>query len=296
MALSKDTNYKNLYFPDDLQSGKMPLMQMICNTPRNNLNDSFFVWLPVPLNLQFADAATYNDAELNAAGMIGGALSAAATGGIAGASNYLGNLKGSIPNSLSELGQLASSMAPLNENVKSAISIGLGTTLNKNITSEFTGMATRRFQFAFKFMAKSKSESEMIRNISRAFRIGLYAEGNTLQLKYPPTWSINFLDGNGSVLEYIPKIYECYLETLNVSYNQSANVWFSDGAPLECDLSLSFIETRALTAEDIRSLDDAPFNRLASQVNFNNFDASSIPSGRDNLNAGPGADFSVGRV
>lgn len=292
MALSKDTNYKNLYFPDDLQSGKMPLMQMICNTPRNNLNDSFFVWLPVPLNLQFADAATYNDAELNAAGMIGGALSAARSGGITGASNYLGNLKGSIPNSLPELGQLAASMAPLDESVKSAISIGLGTTLNKNITTEFTGMATRRFQFAFKFMAKSKSESEMIRNISRAFRIGLYAEGNTLQLKYPPTWSINFLDGNGSVLEYIPKIYECYLETLNVSYNQSANVWFSDGAPLECDLSLSFIETRALTAEDIRSLDDEPFNRLASQVNFNNFDASSIPLGRDNLNAGPGTDFS----
>jgi hypothetical protein len=296
MALSKSTNFGTLYFPDDLRSGSRPLMQLVCNSVRSDYHDSFFVYLPVPLNLQFADAATYNDAELNAAGMIGGALSAARSGGITGASNYLGNLKGSIPNSLPELGQLAASMAPLDDSVKSAISIGLGTTLNKNITTEFTGMATRRFHFAFKFMAKSKSESEMIRNISRAFRIGLYADGNSLQLQYPPTWTIRFLDGNGSDLEYIPKIYECYLETANVSYNQTANIWFSDGAPLECDLSLSFIETRALTAEDIRSLDDAPFNKLASQVNFNNFDASSIPSGRDNLNAGPGADFSVGRV
>jgi hypothetical protein len=272
MALSKSTNFGTLYFPDDLRSGSRPIMQMICNTPRNNYNDSFYVYLPVPLNLQFADAATYNDTELGTAGgMISGLASAASSGGTAGASNYLSNLKGNIPNSLSGLGQLAASAMPqLGDSVKSAVSIGLGTTLNKNITTEFTGMGTRRYSFAFKFMAKSKNESEMIRNISRAFRIGLYAEGNSLQLQYPPTWSIYFLDGNGSDLEYVPKIYECYLETVNVSYNQTANIWFSDGAPLECDLSLTFIETRSLTASDIKSLDDAAFSKTLQGINFDN--------------------------
>jgi hypothetical protein len=272
MALSKSTSFGTLYFPDDLRSGSRPLMQMICNTARNNYNDSFMVYLPVPLNLQFADAATYNDTELGAAGgMVAGLASAANSGGTAGASNYLSNLKGNIPNSLSGLTQLAASAMPqLGDSVKSAVSIGLGTTLNKNITTEFTGMGTRRYSFAFKFMAKSQNESEMIRNISRAFRIGLYAEGNSLQLKYPPTWSIYFLDGTGADLEYIPKIYECYLETVNVSYNQTANIWFSDGAPLECDLSLTFIETRSLTASDIKSLDDAPFSKMLQGVNFDN--------------------------
>lgn len=298
MALSKDIISGDLVFPDELGSGAVPIMQFICNTPRQNYNDSFMIFLPMPQNLQFADAATYGDAELNTlGGAVAGLSAAAKSGGLAGATNYMKGLKGNIPSSLSELVQLgASAMPQLSQSVQQAVSIGTGTTLNKNINTEFTGMSTRRFQFAFKFMAKSKSESATIRNISRAFRIGLYAEGNILQLKYPPTWSINFLDGSGAVLEYIPKIYECYLETLNVSYNQSANVWFSDGAPLECDLALTFIETRALTAEDIKSLDDEPFVKSVKGITFDNFDASTISAGRDTLNSGPEINFNETRI
>ena len=259
MSLTHSANFGTLYFPDDLQLGSRPIMQLVCNTKRDSYNDSFVIFLPMPVNLQFSDAATYNDAELGMAGMVGGALGAAKGGGIKGVGNYLGSLGNSIPRSLGDLAQLSTALSPLDDSVKSAVSIGLGTTLNKNITTEFTGMATRRYSFAFKFMAKSESESGMIRNISRALRMGLYAKGNTIQLDYPPIWSIYFLDGDGSPLEYIPKIYECYLDTLTSSYNQAANLWFSDGAPLECDLAFTFIETRALTANDIRSLDAAPF-------------------------------------
>lgn len=259
----KGTDFGVMYFPNDLLNAKRPIMSMKCNKSRQNINDSFWIYLPMPQSLQFSDSASYNDSELGMAGMATGALGAASSGGMSGAGNYVANaLKGAIPNSVGELGQLVAQMAPLPDEVKSAVSIGLGTTLNKNITTEFTGMATRRFAFQLKFMSKSQSESQTIRNICRAFRIGLYAEGNSLQLQYPPTWSINFLHGTGSNLEYVPKIYECYLDTMSATYNSSTNLWFEDGAPLECDLNLTFIETRALTAADIKDLDDAPFESL----------------------------------
>jgi hypothetical protein len=280
MALTKSTSFNSLYFPPELANDSRPLVQFSCNKARSNYNDAFSIFLPIPQSLQFSDAATYNDVELNIAGALGGALSAAQTGGITGASNYLAKTAAnSLPSSLGELGQLAATMTPLPESVRSAVNIGLGTTLNKNITTEFTGMATRQHAFQFKLMSKSMQESETIRNIARAFRIGLYADGDTLQLNYPPTWSISFLHKSGTVLEYIPKIYECYLSGMTSSYNQTANLWFSDGAPLECDINLTFVETRALTAGDIKSLDDEPFSSSKSQtsgINFNS--APSIPS------------------
>jgi hypothetical protein len=275
-SFSKGATYSSMYFPSDLTKGNRPIMQMSCNKARNNLNDKFFIFLPMPQSLAFSDAATYNDAELNMAGVAAGALGAASSGGMAGAKDYVSRaVGGAVPNSLGELGQLTAQMAPLPDEVKSAVSIGLGTTLNKNITTEFTGMSTRRFQFQMKFMTKSQEESQTIRNICRAFRIGLYAEGNSLQLQYPPTWTIKFLHGSTlNDLEYIPKIYECYLDTMSTTYNSSSNLWFEDGAPLECDLALTFIETRALTAADIKDLDDTAF----SEIRNKNVEVQTSPS------------------
>lgn len=257
MAASYSSSYGTIYFPPDLEAESRPVIQFRCNKSRPSFNDTFQIFLPLPENLSFQDAATYNDAELGAAVGAGlGVAGAAKSGGMSAATDYV---KNNLPSSLGDLAQLVSAASPLSDNVKSAVSIGLGTTLNKNITTEFTGMSTRRFQFAFKFMAKSKKDSETIRNIVRAFRVGLYAEGTALQLQYPPTWSISFLHQSGKTLEYIPKIYECYMDGFSSAYNQSTNLWFSDGAPLECDITMSFIETRALTAQDIADLDKAPF-------------------------------------
>ena len=259
MADLYSSNFNILYFPTELEDEDRPAVQFSCNKSRPNFNDNFSIFLPLPENLSFQDAATYNDAELGTTAGVGlGAAKAVQSGGMSAATDYV---KSNLPSGLGDLTQLLTSGIPgLNDNVKSAVSIGLGATLNKNITTEFTGMSTRRFQFAFKFMAKSKKDSQTIRNIVRAFRIGLYAEGNNLQLQYPPTWTISFVHEGSKNLEYIPKIYECYMDGFSSAYNQSSNLWFSDGAPIECDITMSFIETRALTAKDIVDLDKAPFS------------------------------------
>jgi hypothetical protein len=64
--------------------------------------------------------------------------------------------------------------------------------------------------------------------------------------------------GNNDI-SYLPKIWECYLTALSVSYNGSANLWHTDGAPIECEISVSFKETRALRHQDIRNLDTNAF-------------------------------------
>ena len=106
------------------------------------------------------------------------------------------------------------------------------------------------------------------------FRRGLYPEADVrgLRVSYPPTWNINFLGAGGSLsfseINHIPKIYETYLTSFNSTYNASANMWHADGAPLECDISVSFTETRSLTLKDIMSLEDKPFDSSNFSVPF----------------------------
>jgi hypothetical protein len=119
-------------------------------------------------------------------------------------------------------------------------------------------------------IASSQKEAEVIRDINKAFRIGLYPSGNSLQLQYPPTWTIRFIDGtNGGELDHIPKIFEVYLQDFTAIYNSTGNLWREDGSPLECDITIQFKETRALTAQDIKKLETSAFKPGAFSVNYN---------------------------
>ena len=267
-----------IYYPDELQNQKSrPVIRFKCNSKGNNGYISpISIFLPIPVNLQISDSGTYNNAEL---GIIGGAAMAA-TRAAAG-----GDMKGALTTAVKSatnaardpmglmLGlagndQLMSKIGvSVSGEIKSAIGIGASTMLNKNVTTEFTGVGTRTFSFAFKMIASSKNESEQISLINKMFRRGLYPEADLrgLRVSYPPTWNINFLQQNASLLpseiSHIPKIFETYLTSFNSTYNSSANMWHADGAPLECDISVSFTETRALTLNDIKSLEDEPFQK-----------------------------------
>jgi len=256
-----------LVFPDELRGAKRPMMELKCSA--SNDNSEFVVYVPIPSNVSFDDGASYNETEL---GIIGGLTMAAArnvstgakTGGLAGA--IAGAVKtgtGAFEKaSMKDLIAGAIGAAPVDSEVKTGVGIGMGTTLNKNVTTEFTGMGVRSFTFAFKFIAKSQKESQIIANIVKGFRSNLYPVGNFISLKYPPTWTIRFLDGvTGDDISYLPKIFECYLKGLTTDFNPSANIWHGDNAPLETDITVAFIESRALTYDDIKLLDSKPYEK-----------------------------------
>lgn len=242
-------------FPSELKTvgSKRPMIRFEC------LEDSgAIIYLPAPESIQIGDSATYNDAEL---GFFGSQLSNAASAVSGNGGSLLGsisNLAKNIPKDIGGIIQGVSGIFTSSEDTKSAISIGTQTSLNKNITSEFTAVGTRAYTFQFQLIPRSSSEATTIKSIVSAFRLGLYPTGNDYQLKYPPKWKIEIVskpDGGG--IGYLPKLYETYMTQFSSSYNTSGNIWRTDGAPLDTTINLSFTETRALTKEDIQELETA---------------------------------------
>ena len=213
--------------------------------------------LPIPGSLQFGDGATYNNSEL---GFLGGSIAGIASAA-SGANTFKGageaaikqmgniynNAKAGLANSsISSLVQGVTALTGANESIQSAISIGTGTTLNKNINTEFTATNTRVFTFAFQLIPSSTTEATAIKNIVEAFRKNLYPEGGEFQLKYPPKWTIEFRKGgSGDVITDIPKIGQTYLTEVSTTFNSTANMWRADGSPIETSIQLQFMETRA---------------------------------------------------
>jgi hypothetical protein len=213
------------------------------------------IYLPAPESIQFRDSAAYNDTELGFKGaqIANGASALSGNGG--SMLDGLKNLVGSIPTSMRGLVGAAANILPMSEETRTAVGIGSGTTLNKNIATEFTQVGTRTFSFEFLLVPTSETEATIINDIVKTFRENLYPSGTAYQLKYPPKWKIQFVtQPNGSSdLEYLPKIYkETYLESFESSYNSLGNIWRTNSAPLDTTISVTFLESKALTKEDIQ--------------------------------------------
>ena len=213
------------------------------------------IMLPIPTSLEFADSATYDDAELGYKGKKAlGTMENTQNSNIISAGFSLAKgVMSDIFNRDNQAAFAANAMSTLalgGEGTGKAIGIATGTALNKNITSEFTGVGTREFSFSFNMMPYSQADAVSIKNIVFAFRKGIYPESTDYALKYPPKWTIAFLQCG----EYIPKISETYLRDVSTTYNSNTNMWRSDGAPLDTTLSLTFKETKALTLKEIQEL------------------------------------------
>lgn len=267
-----------LIYPVELRGTNRPMMRMKCVKPNKPKVSSTFVgppdgraidiYVPIPVGITFEDGASYNDAEL---GILGGLAMNAARNINAGASagGLEGALAGALKTGQDALGAvktrdivagIVSKIPGIDNEIKSGVAIGMGTTLNKNVTTEFTGVGTRSFSFTFKFVSKSEEETNVIKNIIETFRSNLYPVGNFISLQYPPTWNIQFLNGvSGLDIPYLPKIFECYLKGLSSNFNPSVNVWRLGGSPIETDVTVQFVESRALTYEDIKSLEAKAF-------------------------------------
>ena len=238
-----------LYFPSDIadSGGKRPVIVFTC-IGRGNTS----IGLPIPGSLQFSDGASYNNTELSYKQSL---LTKGIQDGVSEGSVMSG--LGSIAKNLwkdmtgAGAGGIATGLANTfgGSEIGGAVGIATGTALNKNITSEFTATNTRQFSFQFQLIPQNVSDSNTIKTIVKTFREGLYPESTGFQLKYPPKWKITFLNG-----EYIPKIGETYLTEVNTSYNNSANIWRTNGAPLETTIQVTFTETKAHTYESITSL------------------------------------------
>ena len=252
-----------LVYPIDLRG--QPNVNIIEFTAHEKADQSgvklHHIFFPCPANISINDSATYNTVDL---GTIGGAVGKAmqnSDGSLSGIAESLKGQMGAATDSF-KAGEIANAVAQklmIPDSLKGGMNLQSRTLLNPNTNTTFSGNAIRSFTFAFKMIAQSAEEAEIVRKIHSKLRGFTYAESfstaQSLILAFPPTWTIRFLDGNGNENKFIPKIYSCYLVSIESSFNSTINMFHRDGAPLEVDITVSYQETRTLTKTDIDALE-----------------------------------------
>lgn len=218
--------------------------------------------LYLPTALQFQDTIEYTNIDL---GIIGNAAAKSIAAGRTG-SGVLGAIKNNLTPDFasiqeafnvglqSEAAQVASLRlaSKLSPEVQGAIETETGIALNPNRRSTLRGIGVRQFRFAFKMIPTSPEEAREVRQIVQFFREEMYPdtsdEGLDAALRFPSKFNIKMFYDNKKVAT---NILPSFLANVDVVYNASGMSFHSDGEFQETDISLSFIEERALTKRDI---------------------------------------------
>lgn len=251
------------------------------------------IYFPCPPSIQFSDGANYNSLDLGALGGSTAAASAAAyaTGSVSGG---VGTFAGALAQQSKSIkaGEAASLVAQrfaLGDELRSTAGLITQNVANPNTNTFFQGNTVRTFSFNFKMIARNAQESEQINAIHQKFRKFTYADasaGNNLTLSYPPVWNIDFMNlGVGLDNRFIPKIYACYLTSVNSTLNSTSGMFHKDGAPIEVDVSVTYQETRALNRTDIVELEETQNTNAARGV---------TAAGGASLRGQPAATFNPG--
>jgi hypothetical protein len=125
----------------------------------------------------------------------------------------------------------------------------------------FNGIGFREFSFEFAFAPANEAEGMQIAEIIKMFRLnsrpnfvdGFMGEGLYI---FPNEFAIEFMknDGGGAFVrnKSLPKIYNCVCSNVATNYTPEG-FWTAlrDGTPVSYGLSLSFVETKKITQDDV---------------------------------------------
>jgi len=132
--------------------------------------------------------------------------------------------------------------------------IKLRNTTNPHQALLFKGVSFREFQFDFELLARSKDESDSIRQIIKTFKWGMHPGGeqDASFWSYPNTFDVYLLTPSP---DYMFNISQCVLTNMEVDYGGSgaASFFKNTGAPVHINLSLTFKELSVLTKKLIES-------------------------------------------
>lgn len=240
------------------------------------------VKLFVPVSVVFNDGVSYNNVDL---GVLGGSASAAMASGQGITSAMLEGLK-KTGTSISDLAKTGLDLTDEYSRVAaarftpgvlgSAVRLTAQATTNPNTRVLFNRVNLRQFNFTFKMIPTSREESEAIEGIIKHFRRETYPEliaANT-GYKFPNAFGITIHHKNAAIGDTITetdedgnevtrfssqgnakiqKIPDCFLFGVDTAYNSTSGVFHKDGYPSEVDMTLRFIETKALSKKDIEA-------------------------------------------
>lgn len=211
------------------------------------------VYFPMPNGVTFSENAIYQNIEL---GTIGGALISNDFNIGATAKNVVGSFSAEQNRTKAILQGLRALQLPGSDSTAAkAFAIQSKTAINPNINTAFQNNDIRTFQFDFKMVGRTEKQTKMIRDIVRMFRVNTYASAtsttDSVFLQYPSTWQISFVFPEDN--KFYPKIFESYLTSTIVTFNEGSNIHYRNGSPVETKIQLTFRETKALKANEIAS-------------------------------------------
>lgn len=204
----------------------------------------------VPLGFSVPDSAAYTSIELGAVGGVesgakGDGIGSMSMADVKGLAAQAGSLVGAQLGS-SGLGGMAGGLANLRA----------GLAANPYTETQYTGSGIRSFGFTFKLVSESSAEADTALAIENFFRDNMYPEkSGAFTLKYPNRFKIEFFNG-GDKNKYMPHINECYLLSLQTTYNSTTNAFHDKGQPVEIDIALTFQEVKALTREELYEVEE----------------------------------------
>lgn len=228
----------------------------------------------VPLSVTYGDTIIYDNANIGAAG-------AAMAKALEGGSGMIGAMgKGLLDGTLNALDVMSNGTAGLNTdaarlatqrslqtatglipgqmgtNINNTATLALQTSVNPNTRALFRGVNLREFTFAFQMIANSSREAQQIEAIIKHFRKKMYPEvydpfqtNIPFAYNFPDLFKIDFKLGSMDLK--LPKIEKCYLRNCQVSYNATGATYHKDGHANEVQMSLTFMEFKTLSSQDI---------------------------------------------
>jgi hypothetical protein len=223
--------------------------------------------LYLPENIQISDNVNYSATELN---ILGAGLEKAIQNG-QGVTNAVFDVMtepftssiealktffkgGSIETDAAKLALLrVSQRGKFGQTVPSAISAGTGIALNPNVRSLLSSVNLREFAFAFRFFPESPEEARIVKDIENTFRTELYPEslvvgGVPFGYKFPRQFLINMYYNNNPLDIQIQKVF---LRNMQVVHNPGNMGWHEDGYASETQMTLSFVEDKALDKQSL---------------------------------------------
>lgn len=197
--------------------------------------------LYLPQNLETNSSVDYETAALGGIG-VQAVRTAKSDLGDAAALKGLGNVtKGAFQDLLSS------------GNRRAIVGIATNRVTNNFSFQVFNSVLHRQFSYEFRMMPKNSNESKVIKEICDHFLFYMLpARDNSGEVGFyevPCQWEIKYMR-KGGPLNFHMQPKNCFLQSVDVSYGGEAqNSTFNDGAPMEINLRLQFIEIEPLYRE-----------------------------------------------
>ena len=236
-------------------AGKMPTTTRI--------SDSVAIYLPP--NVQDSLGATYNDTET---GMLGFAAAAGLDfSNAVGAKDYeaaanalVGGASGVLTEGAKKAGAALAETLAGAEGAAGMVNRVFGQADNPYVEVLFQAMEVRTFTYNFTFAPRSEEETQDVQEIIQLFRFHMVPElqgGQSRFLTLPSEFDIHYMyigkDGTNTENEYYNKIATCVCTNVTVDYTPGKVSSFSDGAPTQITMALTFKETETLTKDKVNA-------------------------------------------